>query len=163
MSQPNPESARKQIVELIGNGVYHALALKESLADEHDALEQQDMDALRTAVDNKSRCTAALQSLEQQRRVFCIAAGFPDGTEQMEQLTRWCDEDSVVANCWQHLLDIAVECNAMNLTNGAIIRGRQRQIEAGLAVIRGGTQEPGVYGRSGRGSNGPSQRSLAEA
>ena len=163
MSQPTPESARKRIVEIIGNSVYHALGLKESLADEHAALEQQDMDELRAAVDNKSRCTAALQTLEQQRNDFCVAAGFAKGHEQMEQLTGWCDEDSVVANCWQHLLDIAVECNAMNLTNGAIIRGRQKQIEAGLAVIRGGDHEPGVYGRSGRGPSGPSQRSLAEA
>ena len=163
MAHPTPDSARKQIVEIIGNSVYHALGLKESLADEHSALEQQDMDALRIAVDNKSRCTAALQTLEQQRNEFCSSVGFAAGTEQMEQLTEWCDEDAVVANCWQHLLDIAVECNAMNLTNGAIIRSRQQQIEAGLAVIRGGNQEPGVYGRSGRGPSGPSQRSLAEA
>jgi len=163
MSRPTPDSARKQIVEIIGNSVYHALGLKESLADEHTALQQQDMDALRLAVDNKSSCVAALQTLEQRRAEFCVTAGFMSGPAQMEQLAEWCDEDSVVANCWQHLLDIAVECNAMNMTNGAIIRSRQQQIEAGLAVIRGGTQEPGVYGRSGRGPSGPSQRSLAEA
>ena len=93
MSQPTPESARKRIVEIIGNSVYHALGLKESLADEHAALEQQDMDELRAAVDNKSRCTAALQTLEQQRNDFCVAAGFAKGHEQMEQLTAWCDED----------------------------------------------------------------------
>ena len=163
MTARSPEHARKQIVDLIGNSVYHALGLKESLADENAALEEQDMEALRKAVDNKSHCTAALQTLEEQRREFCVAAGFADGPEQMAQLAEWCDEDAVVANCWQHLLDIAVECNAMNLTNGAIIRSRQQQIEAGLAVIRGGTHEPGIYGRSGRGPSGPSQRSLAEA
>ena len=163
MSHPTPENARKQIVEIIGNSVYHALGLKESLQDEFAALEAQDMDALRVAVDNKSSCVAALQTLEQQRKDFCIGAGFESGPEQMEQLAEWCDEDEVLANCWQHLMDIAVECNAMNLTNGAIIRARQQQIEAGLAVIRGGAQDPGVYGRSGRGPSGPSQRSLAEA
>ena len=163
MSHPTPETARKQIVEIIGNSVYHALGLKESLQDEFAALEAQDMDALRSAVDNKSKCVAALQTLEEQRRDFCIDVGFESGPEQMEQLAEWCDEDAVLSNCWQHLMDIAVECNAMNLTNGAIIRARQQQIEAGLAVIRGGTQDPGVYGRSGRGPSGPSQRSLAEA
>ena len=163
MSHPTPTSARKQIVEIIGNSVYQALGLKESLQDELAALEAQDMDALRAAVDNKSRCVAALHTLEQQRKDFCVSAGFESGPEQMDQLAEWCDEDAVLANCWQHVTDIAVECNAMNLTNGAIIRTRQQQIEAGLAVIRGGTQDPAVYGRSGRGPSGPSQRSLAEA
>ena len=40
MARLTPASARKQIVEIIGNSVYHALGLKESLADEHTALEQ---------------------------------------------------------------------------------------------------------------------------
>ena len=162
MTRPTPDAARKEIVEIIGNSVYHALGLKETLAEEHAALEHEDMDALRAAVDSKSQCVEALQSLEQRRSDFCVNAGFEPGPEQMEQLAAWCDEGSVLANCWQHLLDIAVECNAMNLTNGAIIRSRQQQIEAGLAVIRGGASDPATYGRTGRGQNGPSQRSLAE-
>ena len=93
MSHPTPENARKQIVEIIGNSVYHALGLKESLQDEFAALEAQDMDALRVAVDNKSSCVAALQTLEQQRKDFCIGAGFESGPEQMEQLAEWCDEE----------------------------------------------------------------------
>jgi len=163
MSPSSPDNTRKRAVELIGNSVYHALGLKESLEDEHRALESQDMDALRSAVDNKSKCVAALQSLEQERRELCELAGFESGPAQMERMAEWCDEDSVLENCWQHLLDIAVECNAMNMTNGSIIRSRQQQIEAGLAVIRGGAADPSTYGRGGRDQGGPSQRSLAEA
>lgn len=163
MRRPGPDNSRKQIVEIVGNCVYHALGLKESLADELRALEQQDMDALRTAVDNKSHCVDALRTLEEERRDVCAAAGFEPGDEQMVEVIAWCDDDDVLANCWQHLLDIAVECNAMNLTNGSIIHSRKQQIETSLAVIRGGAPEAGLYGRSGHGANGPSQRSLAEA
>lgn len=163
VAHSSPDAARQQIVEIIGNCVYHALGLKESLEDELRALEEQDMDSLRSAIDNKSNCVESLRKLEDQRRVLCETAGFESGPEQMEQMTTWCDDDSVLANCWQHLLDIAVECNALNLTNGSIIRSRKQQIETSLAVIRGGAPEAGIYGRSGHGANGPSQRSLAEA
>ena len=163
MLRPSPDTARQRIVEIIGNSVYHALGLKESLDDEREALETQDMEALRLAVDNKGKCVAALQALEQERREYCVMAGFEDGHAQMENLAEWCDRDSALQNCWQHLLDLAVECNALNLTNGAIIRGRKQQIEAGLAVIRGGDPDSGIYGRSGQAPSGPSQRALAEA
>lgn len=163
MSRPAPADVRIRIVEIIGNSVYQALGLKESLEDEHRALELQDLQALRAAIANKSKCVAELQALEEQRLECCIAAGFQAGPEQMEQVTAWCDEGSELANCWQHLLDIAVECNAMNFTNGAIIRGRKQHIDTSLAVIRGGDTETSTYGRGGQGPGGLSQRSLAEA
>jgi flagellar biosynthesis/type III secretory pathway chaperone len=118
---------------------------------------------LRLAVDNKSHCVEALRTLEDQRRDTCASAGFEPGDEQMEQVIDWCDDGLVLANGWQHLLDIAVECNAMNLTNGSIIRSRKQQIENSLAVIRGGAPEAGLYSRDGHGANGSGQRSLAEA
>lgn len=163
MQRLSPNDARERIVEMVGTSVYQALALKESLDDEHRALERQDMEALGIALDNKSVCVQALQTLEQERHQFCVAMGFAAGPEQMVQLTEWCDENSVLADSWQHLLDIAIECNALNFTNGAIIRARKQQIEAGLAVIRGSGPESGTYGRSGRAPSGPSQRALAEA
>ena len=163
MSRPNPAEARRHIVEIIGSCVYHALGLKESLEDERQALEEQDMSALNSAIENKGKCVEALGMLDQERTKLCTEAGFTAGPEQMAQMTEWCDQDSLLANCWQHLMDIAVECNAVNLTNGAIIRGRKQQIEMSLAIIRGGAPEASIYGRSGQGARGPSQRSLAEA
>jgi len=148
---------------MIGDSVYHALALKELLDDERRALESQDMEALRLAVDNKSRCVAALQALERERCDYCVMAGFEDEPGQMDKLAEWCDKDSALQNCWHYLLDLAVECNAVNLTNGAIIRSRKQQIEAGLTVIRGGGPDSVTYGRSGQTPSGPSQRPLAQA
>lgn len=163
MSRPSPDSTRQQAVEIIGNCVYHALGLKESLEDERRALEQQDMTALHAAVESKSMCVRQLQTLDQAREELCTTAGFLDSPEQMQLLTEWCDDDSVLANCWQHLLDIAVECTALNITNGAIIHGRKQQIERSLLIIRGGSGESETYSRAGKEPSGLSQRSLAEA
>ena len=163
MPAPDTATARKQIVEIIGDGVYHALGLLETLRDEHTALEQQDLTALRAAVDHKGKCVEELRGMEEARQRLCVDAGFPDGPDQMVHMLAWCDEESVVANCWQHLMDIATECNTLNVTNGAIIHSRRQQIDAGIAVIRGGKPETDTYGRSGRGAQSHTLRPLAEA
>jgi flagellar biosynthesis/type III secretory pathway chaperone len=161
--RPDPDSTRRQLVELIGRSVYQALGLKESLEDEFRALESQDMDALSGALENKTRCVEQLRLLEEQRQACCTAAGIAPDAEQMDRMTAWCDEDSVVADGWQHLLDVAAQCASLNLTNGAIIHARKQQIETGLAVIRGGSPDPAVYARSGVRPDRPSLRSLGEA
>jgi flagellar biosynthesis/type III secretory pathway chaperone len=163
MATPDSATARKQIVEIIGDCVFHALGLMETLQDERKALEDQDMDALKSAVDSKGKCVNDLRTMEDRRRNLCIAAGFPDGPDQMVQMLEWCDEGSVIANCWQHLMDVATECNTLNITNGAIIRGRKQQIETSISIIRGGQPEMDTYNRSGREPPGHHLRSIAEA
>jgi flagellar biosynthesis/type III secretory pathway chaperone len=163
MATPDSAAARKQIVEIIGDGVLQALGLMETLQDERKALEDQDMDALKSAVDSKGKCVDALRTMEDKRRSLCIAAGFPDGPDQMVQMLEWCDEGSVIASCWQHLMDVATECNTLNMTNGAIIRGRKQQIETSISIIRGGQPEMDTYNRSGREPQGHHLRSIAEA
>ena len=155
--------ARKNLVELIGKSVYLALGLKESLENERKALESGDTQSLFAALDSKGQCVDELQLLETQRLSYCIELGFDQGTTQMQEIIEWCDEEFAIANGWQHLIDIASECNAMNLTNGAIIRGRKSQIESGLAVLRGGVSDNATYDRHGPKSSALPPRSLAEA
>lgn len=163
MDRPGPSAARSQLVAIIGDSVYQALGLKQSLEDEHAALAQQDMDALSSAIDAKGAAVGRLQGLEQARQNLCASTGFPAGAEQMQQVAAWCDEDAVIENGWQHLLDIAADCAALNVTNGAIIHSRRQQIETSLAVIRSGNTDTGTYGRSGGRPAAGGQRSLAEA
>ena len=60
-------------------------------------------------------------------------------------------------------MQLAAEGNALNLTNGAIIRLRQQQFETSLSVLRGVTPGSDTYGRNGEESGDFSRRSLAEA
>lgn len=163
MAHPDPAEFRRQFVEIIGDCVYHALGLKETLEDERKALENQDMSALRTALENKGRCVAELRRKEEERNKLCIAAGFAAGPDQMLQVVEHHDEDTTIANGWQHLMDIATECDSLNVTNGAIIQGRKQQIETSIAIIRGGKPTMDTYDRSGREPRGHNLRSIAEA
>ena len=129
MTETSAARARERFVELIGKSVSHAVGLKESLESERQALEDGDTQNLFAALDNKARCADELQSLEEQRLTLCSQLGFEHGPTQMQHVIEWCDREFVVANCWQHLLDVASECRALNLTNGAIIRGRKSQID----------------------------------
>ncbi len=163
MTRPSPSDARERIVQILGDSVIHALGLKQLLLDEREALERQDTDGLDRAVDDKGRYIDQLQALENDRGSLCEASGFHAGPEQMQDMTEWCDENSVVADGWSHLMNVAAECNQLNLANGAIIRLRQQHAEAGLAVIRGRDQDPATYARTGSDSAARLNRTLAEA
>jgi len=162
MTRPDSAAARTQVVKIIGDCVYHAIGLKETLEDERKALEEQDMTALSAAIGDKEKCVSELRAKEEQRKELCTASGFAAGPEQMDQMIQWCDEDSAVANCWQHLIEIAVECDRLNGSNGQIIRGRQQQIESSISILRG-EPKPHTYGRSGTEPRGHTLRSIAEA
>ena len=155
--------ARERFVDLIGRSVDHAVGLKETLQNERQALEAGDTESLFAVLDTKARRTDELQSLEQQLLTLCSQLGFEHGPEQMQHVIEWCDQEFKVANCWQHLMVIASECRALNLTNGAIIRGRKSQIDSGLAVLRGGAADNATYDRDGPMSQALPPRSLAEA
>jgi flagellar biosynthesis/type III secretory pathway chaperone len=163
MSRPSPSVASTRLVDILGKSVYQALGLKESLENERQALENQDIDALHAAVEIKSSCVAQLQELENERRDICAACGFDDRDGQMQQIAAWCDHDSKIEDCWEQLMVIAAECSAHNITNGSIIRLHQQHIESSLSILRGETPGRDTYNRNGTGSGGPSHRSLAEA
>ena len=162
-TRPSPLEARNRLTDIIGECVFQALGLRESLQHERSALETQDTDALHDAVTTKSTIVQSLSLLESQRLELCKAAGFADGSDQMDQMTDWCDDESVVRNGWSHLMEIVSECNALNLTNGAIIRARQQMVESNLGVLRGAELEPDTYHREGRDNAAMNQRSLAQA
>ncbi len=163
MPTVSPDEARAQIADIIGDSVYEALGLKEALEDERRALEAQDLDSLNAVVDSKSACVDKLRQLDERRIALCEGWGFENGPHQMTALIEWCDEDELVSSRWEQLMVLAAEGNALNLTNGAIIRVRQQQFEASLSVLRGGTPGPDTYNRNGGEGSEYGRRSLAEA
>ena len=163
MTSPSPADFRKQLADVVGTSVLHAMGLRESLVDEKSALESQDLAALDSAVEAKSRCVNDLAALDSKRSGLCTRAGFEAGPEQMQAVMAWCDEGSVIANAWDELMAIAADCNALNMTNGAIIRVREQQIRSSLSVLRGQAPANDTYGHPRKTSSGFDQRSLAEA
>ena len=163
MSRIAPADARLQILDALGESVYQALGLKEALQEERKALEAEDADALLSIVDTKNACAERLQALDTRRSALCEEWGFAPGPHQMTELIEWCDDQQLVSSRWEQLMVIAAEGSALNMTNGAIIRVRQQQIESSLSVLRGVTPGSDTYGRNGEEHGDFSQRSLAEA
>ena len=163
MATVSPEKARSEIVELLSDTVYQALGLKESLEDERKALETEDMAAIERAVDVKSTCVAKLKVLDQKRDSLCKSWGFKSGPDQMQAVIDYCDDAELIRNRWDHLMLVAAESSAMNLTNGAIIRVRQQQFESSLSLLRGRTPRIDTYGQRGKGTGDFGSQSLAQA
>ncbi len=163
MTAPTPAEFRKQLADVIGTSVLQAMGLRESLVEEKSALERQDVDALDAAVSAKVRCVNDLAALDRKRSGICARAGFDAGPEQMQAVMTWCDEGSVIANAWDELMAIAADCNALNMTNGAIIRVREQHIRSSLSILRGQAPANDTYGHPHKGTSGFEQRSLAEA
>ena len=163
MTRPSPAEAREQFVEIIGDSVFFALGLKESLQEERKALEAQDMDALEAAVDSKGACVENLQALDNRRTDLCEQWGFAEASDPMQELIDWCDENNLLNNRWEDLLVIAAESSALNMTNGAIIRLRQQQFESSLSVLRGVSPGTDTYGRNGSATGHLDRGSLAQA
>ena len=163
MARPSPAEARSQIVDILGACLSEALALQESLEAERRALETQDTDALNAIVPGKNDHAGKLGVLDQERDALCQRWGFASGPDQMDDLMHWCDEDGAIDDQWAELLAIAAKGNALNLTNGAIIRLRQQHFETSLSVLRGVAPGSDTYGRNGEESGDFSRRSLAEA
>lgn len=151
------------MIEILDDSTQHAIGLEESLQDERHALEQQDADALQVALTTKGVCVNHLQDFEKRRTALCDASGFGAGSGQMERFLKWCDDDSAVAKRWLKLLEIAAECNVLNLTNGAIVQAHQHMIASNLAVIRGTDAVPDTYQRKGREAANADKQSLARA
>ena len=163
MPRPAPAEARSQIVDILGACLTEARALQESLEVERHALENQDTDGLNAVVLSKNDHAEKLGVLDQERNTLCQRWGFAAGPDQMDALMNWCDDDGAIDDRWAELMAIAAAGNALNLTNGAIIRLRQQHFETSLSVLRGVVPGSDTYGRNGEESGDFSRRSLAEA
>ena len=100
---PGHRNAREQIVELIGDSIYHALGLKETLQDERKALETQDLNALRGR-GRANRPASSCAPSTSARTACARTQGLPGATDQMQALVEWCDEDGGANWRWQLLV-----------------------------------------------------------
>ncbi len=161
--QTSESQTRNQIVAIVSDSVDCAVGLKECLGEERAALTSRSAEALTEAVQSKRALLEKLQQLESERNRISEAAGFSAGSTQMDDLVVWCDDDSIIANRWQHLLQVASECNDLNAANGAIIRVTKQHVETSLAILRNGDAESESYNPAGSEYRELGQRTLAEA
>lgn len=165
MSQ-SPASLKNELESVIGESVYCALGLRDTLIEERDALRRQDSTAIIDAATRKKTCILKLEELEEKRAEISESCGYGRSPAEMKSLAQCLDEgheESAMLNCWNHFMDIAHQCFDLNTSNGAIIRVRKNQIMNSLSTLRGGTENEATYGPGGSGQLVERARSLAEA
>lgn len=126
-----------------------ARRLKQSLLDERAALSKRDAAALEAAVDAKTRDLRAFAELLSAR-----------SARSLDELANGLLTDEAA---WQDFAALAAECEQLNAGNGAAIRLRQRHVEQGIALLRGGESQTETYGPRGTADGGSGSRPLLEA
>ena len=152
-----------RIAELIDSAVNYTLGLQDILEQELHALRTQDRPGLEQAMTEKSNRVEKLRQIDAERSNLCAAQGIEPGADQMSKLIDVCGDDSAIAQSWDRLMQLAFDCNALNMKIGAIIRLRQQQIDDGIAFLRGDTTPNATYQVSGESPRAGTMRSIAEA
>ncbi len=148
----------------LSGGEQNATSLLEALADERDALTQQDFARIEEGASKKSDLVNQLDAFERRRDQICQAAGFSKSPQQMREfLNAMDDEARSLHESWNTISSKMASCRSLNNANGAIIRVRQQHFEASLSLLRGGTASGDTYARSGTGNQGLERRAIAEA
>jgi flagellar biosynthesis/type III secretory pathway chaperone len=161
MNRASADECRNGLYHHLNEGIAALSQLDELLLSERQAVTRRDSDALVEVAGRKDDCLQTLEKQENGRLKCCAGSGFATSAAAMDACLDWCDPQGALAGLWSQYRQLAAKCSTANLTNGAIIRARQQQINTALAVLCGG--EPAqTYGPSGNeGLSG--SRALAEA
>ncbi len=163
MSRASPEETRARLERVVSDSISCARGLKKALADERRALEDRDTDALGRIVERKDARLKELFALEKTRAGVCVDAGFGADPDAMLRVVEWCDHDATIQTDWGRFRELAEELGSLNLTNGAIIRLRRKQVSDALALLRGDDGVTDTYGPDGASGIAGGGRALIEA
>ena len=162
MTDDSRNLARARLERILADSVQQAERLRTALEAERAALGKNDADALDAASAAKAEPVSRLAALDAERVAATRDAGFATSPAAMDEVIRDSD-DSMLANGWRRLIEIARDCERLNSVNGAIIRARRRQVIAGLTILRGSKPDRDTYAASGIEAHSPVGRALAQA
>lgn len=141
----------------------HLTALQETLQTEYRALSDNDRQGIEQAARDKSRLTALLDDLEQERVSLLREAGLDlDRSGVMAYLSRHQQrEANPVATLWQEIEQLSRECEQQNRINGIIIEHNRKRTETALNILQGQTGTTELYSSSGNTVSSSSRQSIA--
>ena len=119
------QDARRRLEDLLDREIEAAHALAATLASEKAALTGDSPEAVEQKAAEKIRVLAAIERLEEERRMLCanpLSSGIA----------------ATVAERWRALMAVMAGCRTANEVNGHIIHVRQHQIRQLIDIVRGG-------------------------
>jgi len=163
MSDRTPSGCRESIVRVLDKSLAVTEELQQTLNQERAALKDRDAMMLHDIAVKKREQVDALQALDHERGDISSRFGFSPTVAGMDELTHWCDRDSVIGNRWSALINVSQRCSDMNVTNGAVIHVRRAHVDSALALIRGETASCPTYGPEKFAGRQSENRTLAQA
>jgi flagellar biosynthesis/type III secretory pathway chaperone len=137
-----------ELEEILSDGLGYVGALKSALIEERNALENRDTSSLEKTAQSK-------QTLAKNLAMFDF---FRADIESFAN-----ERSGSILDDWNEFQTIARDCDAMNKTNGAIIRARYDQLATGLSLLQGRDKNSNTYTPSGTTVTSTGRRSLTEA
>ena len=148
---------------LLLNGEIETLSgLLDILQREYGALKTNDLAAIEHAITHKQQQLAQVQACEQRRHALLQAAGFSLDKQGMSNYLRNAAHAPSVQP-WQLLLKLSSQCQKQNQINGGLVDISRRHAQHVVAILRGQTPEPDLYGPAGETRSAGTTQTLATA
>lgn len=123
--------------------------LEQLLGSEHQALQDNDVEALERSGEARQGCVNQLLQVEEERRGLCRALNLPTDAHGLDRLLQWCDPDQQVRRHWQACASLAARCRTLNERNGALVTARLTRVRAALDTLTGHSAQTRTYGPQG--------------
>lgn len=155
--------ASPTLLPILNDIAAHLSALQETLQAEYQALSDNDRQGIELAARDKSRLTALLDDLEQERVTLLREAGLDlDRSGVMAYLERHQNSSSdPVTRLWQEIEQLSRDCEQQNRINGIIIEHNRKRTETALNILHGQSGNTELYSSSGNTVSSSNRQSIA--
>ncbi|GMR19915.1 MAG: hypothetical protein BMS9Abin36_0510 [Gammaproteobacteria bacterium] len=122
------------------------------LQKESTSLSENNLEAVASIADNKKKILSTLELLERKRISSFSSQGKQANQHEFEEYIDQHNEDTQgqLANNWQQVESLGVQCQRQNLINGNVIECNRQATEQILSLLRGSENGDLTYGPSGR-------------
>lgn len=149
--------------QLLESEAREASAFVELLKKEQAMLVDGNVDGLLPLVEQKSAFTAKLGSLAEAREKIINDAGAGSGRSGMETYLSRQPDNKALRGRWEALLAVATEAQAMNQTNGKLIRLHLQHNQQAMNALMAAANQATTYGPDGQQRGPGSGRFLGSA
>lgn len=151
------------LADLLESEARDAAAFVELLKKEQAMLVEGNVDGLLPLIDQKSTFTVRLGELADAREKIINGAGAGSGRSGMETYLSRQPANKVLRGRWDTLLAVASEAQALNQTNGKLIRLHLQHNQQAMNALMAAANQATTYGPDGHQRPAGSGRFLGSA
>ena len=133
------------------------------LKQEHQFLEEKNIEALSAVAENKKQISSNIELLEQQYIKLITQSGIEPAPQNITQFLEMASQSvPELADKWQQIEQLGKACSDQNTVNGIILEYNRRNVESRLAILHGQPLTPDAYSRNGKTTTSTHSNTLAQ-